>query len=171
MKFFNKKNKNQKRRTQEMSNNAEYYLSLFAHREMMERANSNSTLEYEDTIDDLVQEIENCKVKNEALVLEIQRLCMQNDLLMETKEVNKLGFKLTYNTQLIKNNIIIRNIIIFYYLFCNYLRNFYDELGIYYFLTKLVIQENIRYKKEFINYYLFGPPPPEPRNRLRALLT
>ena len=192
LKFLKKKQSKEKIQVK----NAEYYLSLFAHREMIERANSGNTLDYCDAMDYLITDIENYEVENQKLKIQIQSLCLQNNILSETQELNTFGFFIKFNKYLIKEIYIIKKFISFYHILLTILYNIYNETAIYYYitkiviiedikilyniyneiviyyyLTKLVIIEDIQYKKEFIKYYLFGPPPPEPRKRLRTLLT
>ena len=93
--------------------NAEYYLSLFAHREMIERANSGNTLDYHDAIENLITEIENYEVDNQNLKIQIQNLCLQNNILTETQELNSFGFFIRYNKPLIKEIYIIKKFISF----------------------------------------------------------
>jgi len=163
--------KKRKSKENKIEKNAEYYLSLFAHREMIERANSGNTLDYHDAIENLITEIENYEVDNQNLKIQIQNLCLQNNILTETQELNSFGFFIRYNKPLIKEIYIIKKFISFYHILFTTLYNIYNEILIYYYLTKIVIIEDIQYKKEFIKYYLFGPPPPEPRKRLRTLFT
>ena len=163
--------KKRKSKENKIEKNAEYYLSLFAHREMIERANSGNTLDYHDAIENLIKEIENYEVDNQILKIQIQNLCLQNNILTETQELNSFGFFIRYNKPLIKEIYIIKKFISFYHILFTTLYNIYNEILIYYYLTKIVIIEDIQYKKEFIKYYLFGPPPPEPRKRLRTLFT
>tara|TARA_B100001175_G_scaffold153241_1_gene129860 strand:- start:2015 stop:2527 length:513 start_codon:yes stop_codon:yes gene_type:complete len=167
--FFKKRKSKSKEK--KIEKNAEYYLSLFAHREMIQRANSGNTLDYQDAIEDLITEIENYEVYNQNLKIQIQNLCLQNNILTKTQELNSFGFFIRYNKPLIKEIYIIKKFISFYHILFITLYNIYNEILIYYYLTKIVIIEDIQYKKEFIKYYLFGPPPPEPRKRLRTLFT
>lgn len=167
LKFFKKRKSKEKI----IVKNAEYYLSLFAHREMIERANSGNTLDYHDAIENLITDIENYEVENQNLKIQIQNLCLQNNILTETQELNSFGFFIRFNKPLIKEIYIIKKFISLYHILFNTLYNIYNEILIYYYLTKIVIIEDIQYKKEFIKYYLFGPPPPEPRKRLRTLFT
>ena len=85
--------------------------------------------------------------------------------------IEHLDFFIRYNKSLLKEIYIIRKFILLYRILLRYIYNIYNEILIYYYLTIEVIKEDIQYKKEFIKYYLFGPPPPEPRKRLRTLFT
>ena len=151
--------------------NAEYYLSLFAHREMIERANSGNTLDYQDAIENLMTDIENFEVVNENLKIQIQNLCLQNNILTETQELNSFGFFIRFNKSLIKEIYIIKKFISFYHILLTTLYNIYNELVIYYYLTKLVIKEDIIYKKNFIKSFFITPPKYQRRTRLRDLFT
>ena len=151
--------------------NAEYYLTLFAHREMIERANSGNTLDYRHAIDYLITDIENYEVENQKLKIQIQSLCLQNNILSETQELNSFGFFIKFNKYLIKEIYIIKKFISFYHILFTILYNIYNEIIIYYYLTKLVIIEDIQYKKEFIKSFFIKPTTYQPRTKFRALFT
>tara|TARA_Y100001980_G_C14434186_1_gene221956 strand:+ start:60 stop:587 length:528 start_codon:yes stop_codon:yes gene_type:complete len=163
--------KKRKSKEKTIVKNAEYYLSLFAHREMIERANSGNTLDYNDAIENLITEIENYEVDNQNLKIQIQNLCLQNNILTETQELNSFGFFIRYNKPLIKEIYIIRKIILLYRILLRYIYNIYNEILIYYYLTIEVIKEDIQYKKEFIKSFFITPPKYQRRTRLRALFT
>lgn len=171
--FFNNNSKqiNKKSNEKKLIKNAEYYLSLFAHQEMIAQANSGTSLDFQHAIDYLLDEIDSLEEKNEIFRIEILNLCKQNDILSNTSELNKYGFIIKYNISIIKNFFIIRKLYSLYRFFYRNIYFIYNEILIYYYLTIEVIKEDIQYKKEFIKYYLFGPPPPEPRKRLRTLFT
>ena len=151
--------------------NAEYYLSLFAHREMIERANSGNTLDYHDAIENLIRDIENYEVENQNLKIQIQNLCLQNNILTETQELNSLGFFIKFNKPLIKEIYIIKKFISFYHILLTILYNISNEILIYYYLTKVVIKEDIIYKKNFIKSFFIKPPTYQRRTRFKALFT
>ena len=159
--LFNKKLKNLKNNEKKLVKNAEYYLSLFAHREMIEQANSNSWADIQYAIDCLLYDIqeldiknENLEIENDKLKIEIQNVCNQYDILYETTELNKYGFMVKYNISLLKKLFIIRKSYSLYRFFYKIIYVIGREI---YILTKLlfiVIKEDLQYKRNFIKYYL-----------------